>query len=302
MSMFSGSSESGPQILLALRSSPLATCNQCSFITNGDAHALGVQNVRMELTDTDREALGIQKDKKMEGGGGDYKPKGEIVVKGDAPTHEFTTYKHVQVGQEKLGYSCSVQCAEIENNVFQLNISKGGTDYYFPYVLADSGGAGMCKIPFGVPDGTLALTGSMNGCALEVRRVSDGFLFYHDANGTCLANSPLQMGVLVCRVDAARYEGPGRVGFNTSLPYQRPPNTTDWLGRTVMHSMLYFEHGIICVKNGNRWGVYATGVFKKNTKRRNLIGVDWEITGEEWTRFSPLQRSLVAEFEDARFM
>jgi hypothetical protein len=76
---------------------------------------------------------------------------------------------------------------KINSQVYQIVVKPGGKDWYFPYMNATPGGVGECTVPIGQPDGTLALTGSMNGCALQVNRTENDFVFYHDSNGTSLA-------------------------------------------------------------------------------------------------------------------
>lgn len=85
-----------------------------------------------------------------------------------------------------------------------LTLVSGSSSYYFPYITG--GNAGYIDVPNGCKDGTMAITGAMNGCALEVRYSSNKncYTFYHDANGRSMP--PLEDGQkIVCRITADHY-------------------------------------------------------------------------------------------------
>lgn len=78
----------------------------------------------------------------------------------------------------------------------------GSSIYYFPYIQQN---AGNVSIPdFNIPEGTIAATGGMNGCALEVRYYNKAYYFYHDANGVNMP--PMRDGeVQLCRITSPDY-------------------------------------------------------------------------------------------------
>jgi len=57
------------------------------------------------------------------------------------------------------------------------------------------------------PEGTIAITTGMNGCALEVVDKDGSYVFYHDRNGNSMnsVNVPGGVGTTVCRVTAESY-------------------------------------------------------------------------------------------------
>lgn len=147
-----------------------------------------------------------------------------------------------------LGGACTVSCEKINDQVYRLTVKSGGSDFFFPYMNASTGGVGECTVPIGQPDGTLALTGSMNGCALQVNRTGTNFVFYHDSNGNSLAARGNVPGTQVCRVDYKSYAGPLLIGEKKAADL-----TTDKV-------KTYFQHCILSVHNGGKWKVYVTGI------------------------------------------
>lgn len=91
-----------------------------------------------------------------------------------------------------------------EKKWFVLNMVKGSRSFYFPYL--NGGKAGCIEIPDKCENGTIAITGSMNGCALEVRYSLDKkcYIFYHDANGKSMP-PPSSQDTTVCRIVANHY-------------------------------------------------------------------------------------------------
>lgn len=96
---------------------------------------------------------------------------------------------------------------EIKNGITVLNISSNispnGTDYYFPYIR----GAGEVTVvppPNNNLEGTIVVTGGMNGCALEATVRNNQFVFYHDQNGSAMARVR-NAGRTVCSITANSY-------------------------------------------------------------------------------------------------
>ena len=177
------------------------------------------------------------------------------------------------------GGACTVSCEKINDQVYKLVVKAGGIDFFFPYMNATTGGVGECTVPVGQRDGTLALTGSMNGCALQVNRNGNSFIFYHDSNGSSLAARGNVPGAQVCRVEYKSYAGPLLIGEKKAADLTSDKVKT------------YFQHCILSVHNGGKWKVYVTGIHTltpvNNPGKAQLVP------------FTPHLVSCMTSFEDA---
>jgi hypothetical protein len=70
--------------------------------------------------------------------------------------------------------------------MFKLIAKAGAVDFLFPYVNVVPG-EGECMVPGAQSDGCIATTGGMNGCSLQVDRVGNVLMFYHDNSGISIA-------------------------------------------------------------------------------------------------------------------
>lgn len=157
------------------------------------------------------------------------------------------------------GGNCKVSCKQADGQVYQIVVSQGGTDWFFPYRAAGTGGVGCCIVPIGQSNGTLVLTGGMNGCSLQVNRAAGVFYFYHDANGTSLAKNGSPIGKIVCRIDYKDYAGPLELGLKGAISYtQKGVNT-------------YFGHSLITVRESGKWKVYVSGVHTFGNKGKYAV-------------------------------
>lgn len=132
-------------------------------------------------------------------------------------------------------------------------------DYYFPWVPRGGGGVGECIVPLGCPDGTIVLTGGMNGCAFQVNRTRDGLRFYHDADSCSLQQDTLE-GDQLCRVGYRDYATPfdlGRAAFLDTAP------PTDG-------GAFHYAYYLVAVKHVGRWGVYASGVVTSGSRHKRI--------------------------------
>ena len=201
-------------------------------------------------------------------------------------TSSFIVNSKLSLHNPAVGGPCTVSCEKLDDEVYQLNASTGTGDFFFPYVFATSGGVGSCVVPIGQPDGTLALTGSMNGCALQVNKHGTNFYFYHDTNGQYIAQMAMPPpGQVVCRVENKSYAGPLNIGESIAIDVNRD---------VASRKQAYFQHGIICVRTGGKWGVYVTGVhtFTK-------ISTGGKILSSQMVKFVPTVNPLIISFEDA---
>lgn len=201
-------------------------------------------------------------------------------------TSSFIVRSTLSLPNPTVGGPCTVSCSKLDEEVYELNVSAGTGDFFFPYVFATDGGVGSCVVPIGQPDGTLALTGSMNGCALQVNRHGGNFYFYHDTNGQFIAQMAVPPpGHVMCRVENRSYAGPLNIGERVAVDVNR-----DVAGQR----QAYFQHGIICVRTDGKWRVYVTGVhtFTK-------IATSGKILSTQLVKFVPTLTPCITSFDDA---
>jgi hypothetical protein len=149
-----------------------------------------------------------------------------------------------------LGGNVSISASVIKT-VNMLKISPGGADYYYPYIFL---GAGVVNVQMPVTNGTIALTGGMNGCALDVRLKDGYYSFYHDNNGNYMT-AVKDPGIQVCRIEVDAYWG----GYEIKT-YNGAPTTP----------IVQF----VCVYSKNYWHVGASGILLgMNTKTQKCTEV-----------------------------
>ncbi|WP_234731696.1 hypothetical protein [Acidocella facilis] len=159
---------------------------------------------------------------------------------------------------ETIGGPCSVKCVSHgkNKNVFELQVTPGNGDYFYPYVHIPYGGVGTCVVPKNAPLGTLVLTGAMNGCSLQVNDSGSNLHFYHDANGVSLKGK-LTPGNVVARVNYETYAGPGNLANNM---------TTKEFPAHVSY--------LVTVRGRTRWYVYSsTFLYGKKVKNSWFGGI-----------------------------
>lgn len=168
------------------------------------------------------------------------------------------------------GGPCSLRCADLGNDVVGLTVEGGGRDYFFPWVPKGRGGVGDCLVPTGAPEGTVVLTGGMNGCAFQVNREDGGLRFYHDADSNSLGPVP---GTQRCRVGYFDYATRLELGRQAMLEAQ-PRGSGGF----------YYAYYLMAIKLGTRWQVYASGVLAN---------------GGEYTKIRAGITPLMTSFDDA---
>lgn len=101
------------------------------------------------------------------------------------------------------GGRCGIICRSLGVNFYELEAVSGGQgDYFFPFVRVGDGGVGSALVPLDVPYGTIVLTNSVNGCAIQVNRRANGYEFYHDANGSSMTLSSGKAPAFVSHYDS----------------------------------------------------------------------------------------------------
>jgi hypothetical protein len=146
----------------------------------------------------------------------------------------------------QYGGPCSLKEVKDSGGVTRLKVGNGGSDYFFPWV---NRGVGEVKVSKGVPDGTIVVTGGMNGCSLVVTDTGTHYVFYHDADSRYLGAGPQFRkdveGNRVCAVGPRTYD-PLSIGYK--------------IADDARFTIAYFSQ-LMIVKHGGRWKVFNSGIL-----------------------------------------
>ncbi|MEM9056491.1 MAG: hypothetical protein AAGD86_03385 [Pseudomonadota bacterium] len=172
-------------------------------------------------------------------------------------TKRFQVVSKVFMNQNNGG-PCKATCTRLSGDIFRIDVDSGTGDYYFPYRTAGVGGLGSCAVPRNAPDGTLVLTGAMNGCALVVQALSDTVLmFTHDADGRHFNRSKAD-GKVLAEIKYADYAGPGEVA---KAMFSHKSAEVMKKGKSMKSGAGFFYY-LLTVKHGGKWKVYSSGTVK----------------------------------------
>ena len=174
------------------------------------------------------------------------------------------------------GGICAIKDTLIDkkNEVYQLESTSGGGDFFYPYRPK----VGYCSVPIGVShNGSIVLTGGMNGCSLEVYKNGRNFDFYHDTNGENLA-SYNPAGTRVCFVPYKSYAGPLLVGEKKAAEL------------TNSKQKVYFQHTLITVRLNSKWQVFISGVLSFYDSKSGKV--------TSYQKFVPTVSNLITSFDD----
>ena len=163
------------------------------------------------------------------------------------------------------GGACHLKCTKVGDDAYELSTMPLGDHgpihhYYFPYRSEGEGGVGECSVPIGAPNGTIVVTGGMNGCALQVNRGTDNQLhFYHDANGKSLQKRQDVGGTVLCRVPYETYS-PDDIGVKSAGEAMQAGRGNS-----------FFVYYLITIKVNGQWNVYASGIIQDASEHRTRI-------------------------------
>ncbi|KVT66464.1 hypothetical protein WK56_29795 [Burkholderia ubonensis] len=157
--------------------------------------------------------------------------------------------KNFTAGGPQNGYRAKIS-ATLVNGINEMTVaqSEGGADYFFPYIWEGTGNVAVGPVN-GIAEGTIVVTGGMNGCALEVTTRNDQFVFYHDKNGYSMGKVR-NAGTTVCRITSRAYW----------------PNEFERIGQRGQMPLVQF----ICVYRHSCWHVLSFGLYIDN--HRNVTG------------------------------
>lgn len=103
------------------------------------------------------------------------------------------------------GGNCQISEADAGGNVTDLQAKSGaGTDYFFPWLQRSFT---WVKVPKAAPDGTIVMTGGVNGCSLIVSEHGTDYYFYHDGDSKYLPTGHASIqGTEVVRIRPNDYD------------------------------------------------------------------------------------------------
>jgi hypothetical protein len=156
------------------------------------------------------------------------------------------------------GGRCTIASMQLAPRIFQLTATaaaNAGTDYFYPWLQR---GIGWARVPRNVPNGTIVMTGGVNGCTLVVTEFMSDYYFYHDGDSSHLYRG-LTTGREVARVAPRDYDpfDRGRKAFESEL------STAASRGVRPAGDVSY-GHFVLAIKNNGRFGMYATGLTSLN--------------------------------------
>jgi hypothetical protein len=172
----------------------------------------------------------------------------------DAAMEKFAFFVDIggfTTAQKGGGGAVSLKEGANQNGVTCLTIEAGGNDFYFPWVPS---GVGEVIVPIKPDDGTIVVTGGMNGCTLQVNKDANHYYFYHDADGKYLGNLGPLPGKMVCHIGAASYYDDAYI--ESLYPKPTAPPSEYWAPLLQM----------ICVRSSGKWKVMCWGIKIHNGK------------------------------------
>lgn len=163
------------------------------------------------------------------------------------------------------GGACRISAKKLDTDIYELQAESGaGTDYFYPWLRC---GVGWVRVPDTVPDGTMVVTGGVNGCSITASHHGGYYYFYHDGDSKYLDDGMVQGGKLA-HVAPKDYDplGMGNTTFSLALQEAsrkgvKPKGDTS------------YGHFVMAVKTKGRFGFYASGIMSLNGLRKLPFGI-----------------------------
>lgn len=165
------------------------------------------------------------------------------------------------------GGPCTIEAVEVEPWLYELKAIETkyrGSDYFFPWMRT---GIGWVQVPKSAPDGTIVMTGGVNGCTIVVTEFQSSYFFYHDGDSKYLYPG-LMTGREVARVEPKHYDplGWGQKKFMNALQSAAQSNVK-------VSGDVSYGHFVVAVKSNGRFGLYATGLMSVNGLTKLPVGI-----------------------------
>ena len=164
------------------------------------------------------------------------------------------------------GGRCTIDARAPAPGFFDLSATQAGAggDYFYPWVRQ---GVGWVRVPKAAPDGTIVMTGGVNGCSIVVTQDGSDFVFYHDGDSRYLTPQ-MMTGTEIARAGNKDYDplGWGEKAFRNGLEDMRRRNITP-------KGELSYGYFVVAVKVAGRFGLYSTGAMSMNGLHRLPVGL-----------------------------
>ncbi|CDG81568.1 hypothetical protein [Janthinobacterium agaricidamnosum] len=162
------------------------------------------------------------------------------------------------------GGPCFIEASQLEAGFVSLlavERNYNNKDFFYPWLQR---GVGWVPVPKNVPDGTIVMTGGVNGCSIVVSESAGHYNFYHDGDSKHLDRSMID-GKEVARVKPNDYDplGWGHMQFINALSK----------ARKMDEGAVDYGHFVVAVKKDGKFGFYSTGVMNLNGRSRLPLGV-----------------------------
>ena len=140
----------------------------------------------------------------------------------------------------------------------------GSNDYFYPWMQR---GIGWVQVPKDTPDGTIVLTGGVNGCTIVVTEHLSSYFFYHDGDSRYLYPG-MTTGNEIARIEPKDYDP---LGWGEKM-FTRTIAEAGQRGMAIAGDISY-GHFVVAVKKEGRFGMYATGVMSFNGLTKLPVGL-----------------------------
>lgn len=169
-------------------------------------------------------------------------------------------------GRMVEGGKCTIGGNDAGPSVYDLKAvanNYSSTDFFYPWMRT---GIGWVKVPKSVADGSVVMTGGVNGCTLVVTETGTDWYFYHDGDSKYLKPSDLT-GTEAARVGPNDYDpnGIGQKAFSDAL-------AKGAAAKVKPVGDVSYGHFVVSVKKDGRFGMYVTGVMSFNGLTRLPAG------------------------------
>lgn len=188
---------------------------------------------------------------------------------------EIAPEKYKEGGRRKM----ELACIDEKQQIYQWRVkNEEGEDYYFPYMnttkIADTEtyvrSIGHVIVPKNAPDGTIVVTGGMNGCGLQVNIFDDeNLIFMHDQDAEAIRNPDsrdwfingqnlgasfsaddlIKPDRILSRVVPRHYMGPGDIHYRYFF---------DKIQKQNPEKMLYMAYYAFYIKVQGIWKLYMS--------------------------------------------
>ena len=165
------------------------------------------------------------------------------------------------------GGPCVIDAKEVQAGFYDLKaVPTGytGSDYFYPWLRT---GVGFVKVPKNGPDGTIVMTGGVNGCSIVVNELGSDFYFYHDGDSKFLG-TVATVGTGVAKVTPRDYDpfDMGNKAFSAALASAAK-------AKVKPTGDVSYGHFVVAVKVAGRFGFYSTGVMSLNGLAKLPVGL-----------------------------